>query len=110
MTRISDRHWISNQFERVHQKLDRLIHKSRNIYDKEVLQMAVLDDLEREVSELSTASDSAIALLQGLKAALDEAIATGDLNRVQAVVDQIDAKEKALAAAVVANTPSAPTP
>lgn len=55
-------------------------------------------------------ADSAITLLQGLKAQLDAAIASGDPAAVQAVADNLGAETDKLAAAVAANTPSAPTP
>jgi hypothetical protein len=69
-----------------------------------------LDRLEAEVAENSSAIDSAITLLKGLKDALDAAIASGNMSRVSAVADALDAKTAALAQAVVANTPANPTP
>lgn len=66
--------------------------------------MAALDTLITEVSENSTAIDSAITLLQGLKAALDAA--GTDPVRLAELSAQLDAKTNALAAAVVANTPA----
>lgn len=68
-----------------------------------------LDNLETEVQENNDAVQSAITLLNGLKAALDAAIASGDMTRVQALSDTLSSQTDALAAAVTANTPSAPT-
>jgi predicted butyrate kinase (DUF1464 family) len=71
---------------------------------KEVRKMAgELDALEAKVTAASGVIDSAIELMQGLHAKLDEAIASGDMSRVAAVNDQLDAKTTALAAAVAAN-------
>jgi hypothetical protein len=64
-----------------------------------------LDDLQREVSENGDAVQSAIALLNGLKARLDEAIASGNMARVAELSAQLGRQTDALAAAVTANTP-----
>lgn len=68
----------------------------------------ILEDLVREVSEQRTLNGSVIALLQGLKAALDEAIVRGDMTAVKAAVDDLEAQQVELAAAMLANTPAAP--
>lgn len=67
-----------------------------------------LDTLTAAVQRNSDAEDSAITLLQGLKAALDAAIASGNPAALTALSAQIGAKTDALAAAIVANTPAAP--
>jgi hypothetical protein len=67
----------------------------------------VIEDLVREVAETRTVTDSAVALLQGLKAALDAAVAANDMTAVAAAVADLDAQQAALAAAITANTPSA---
>lgn len=68
--------------------------------------MAALDDLTREVAELTSTTDSAIALIEGLKTRLDDAIATGDMDEVQALSDSLSTQTDRLAAAVAANTPA----
>lgn len=69
--------------------------------------MAKLDELKAEVAETKTVQESAIALLQGLKAKLDEALAGGNVEaEVKALRDELDASNAALADAVAANTPS----
>jgi hypothetical protein len=68
-----------------------------------------LDALTAAVQRNSDVEDSAIVLLQGLKAALDAAIASGNPAALTALSTTIGAKADALAAAVVANTPAAPT-
>lgn len=67
--------------------------------------MAQLDDLVREVSEISGSADSAIALLKGLKDRLDAA--GTDPVKLAELSQQLDAKGNELAAAVAANTPAA---
>ena len=66
-----------------------------------------LDKLEADVAAENTVIDSAVALLAGLKAQLDAAIASGDPNRLTALSATIEAKAAALSAAIVANTPAA---
>ena len=68
-----------------------------------------VDDLITKVTALRTVEDSAIALLQGLKAQLDAAIAgLPDQTKLQALSDALDKDDADLAAAVVANTPATP--
>lgn len=69
-----------------------------------------IDALAAEVSNNTSVQQSAITLLQGLKSALDAAIASGDMSQVQALADQLGTNDVALAAAVSANTPTPPTP
>lgn len=71
-----------------------------------------VDKLVAEVSETKTVHDSAVTLLNGLKARLDQAIAelaaqsidNATLNSLSA---DLDTSTNALADAVVANTPAA---
>jgi hypothetical protein len=64
---------------------------------------AELDRLTAEVAETNTVIGSAIVLIQGLKAALDAAIASGDPAALTALSDSLDSQQQALAAAVAAN-------
>ena len=88
--------------------LERIEAKLDTIITKENQQMAAIDDLEREVSEQTTVISSAVTLLQELKRMLDEAIASGSMERVAAVAAQLDSHSQALAEAVAANTPTPP--
>jgi hypothetical protein len=81
-----------------------------HINQKLIIIMAALDDLTAQVARNSDVEDSAIALLQGLKKALDAAIASGNPAALTALSTQLGAKTDALAAAVVANTPATPSP
>jgi hypothetical protein len=51
-----------------------------------------------------------VALLNGIKAALDAAIAANDPAALKALSDSLSVNTDALAAAVTANTPTPPTP
>lgn len=66
--------------------------------------MALLDELEQNVSRNTAVEQSAILLLQGLKAKLDAA--GTDPVKIKALSDSLGASTDALAAAVAANTPS----
>lgn len=63
---------------------------------------ADLARLETEVAETATVIDSAIVLLTGIRAELEAA--KTDPARVQALIDALDAKTNALAAALVDGT------
>jgi hypothetical protein len=64
-------------------------------------------DLEGKVQENSDVIDSAVTLLTGIKAKLDEAIAANDPAALQALSAALGADTQQLADAVVANTPAA---
>lgn len=72
----------------------------------------VLGNLEAAVTNITTVADSAVALINGIAAriqqAVVDAIANGateaELAPVQAEVDLLNAKAQALADAVAANT------
>ncbi len=65
-----------------------------------------LDDLKAAVAAETEVTQSAIALLNGLKAKLDAAIAAGDPAALKALSDSLGKDTTDLAAAVTANTPS----
>ena len=65
-----------------------------------------LADLTTKVSDTKTVIDSAIVLIQGIKAALDAA--GSNPVALKALSDSLAASDAALAAAIVANTPAAP--
>lgn len=73
--------------------------------------MQMFEELQTKVAAMKDAEASAAALLGGLKAKLDAAIAqlpnADDKARLQAISDSLDAQTADLAAAVVANTPAA---
>lgn len=73
--------------------------------------MAAFDNLKREIQETKSVNLSVIALLQGLKAKLDEAIASNDPAVLQELADSLELEQQSLASAITANTPvSGPVP
>ena len=85
---------------RFEQKLDLIL-------TKEVTMAGELNELQQKVAANGDVTQSAITLLQGLKAKLDEAIASGDPAALQALSDSLGAQDQALADAITQNTPSA---
>lgn len=71
--------------------------------------MSELDDLKASVAATTQVEASAIALLQGLKAKLDAAIAAGDPAALTSLSSALGSETSALSAAIVANTPADPT-
>jgi hypothetical protein len=70
------------------------------------LMSAELTTLQQKVADNSTVIDSAITLIQGIKAKLDAAIAANDPKALQALSDALGAEDQKLADAIVANTPA----
>lgn len=70
--------------------------------------MASLSDLRAKVAANTSVITGAITLIQGLKQKLDEAIVSNDPAAIQALSDELDASDMALAAALAANTAAAP--
>jgi hypothetical protein len=88
-----DRRAEAADFHRVIQGLERI--------------MAELDDLKAAVARETEVDESAIVLLNGLKAKLDAAIAAGDPAALKALSDSLGTESQKLADAVTANTPAA---
>lgn len=72
--------------------------------------MADLTAIETAVAENASVDQSAITLLEGLSAQLQEAIESNDPAAVQALADDLKTSSARLAAAVTANTPVTETP
>lgn len=70
--------------------------------------MAILDDLEAQVTANTDVITSVETLVASLAQKLQEAIDSGNPARIQAVVTALKAKDEELAAAVAANTPAPP--
>jgi chromosome segregation ATPase len=80
----------------------RLLHQG-------VMVMAALDDLEAKVAEVKGVEDSVVMLLDKIHQELADAIASGDMARVQAVTASLESQRQALADAVARNPdPQAP--
>jgi hypothetical protein len=90
------------------QALERIEHKLNHIQEKQNSMAIQLDNLIVEVTEMSSTVDSVIVLLETLHAELvriQEQMVEPEL--LQPLVDMLDQKQKALADAIVANTPAA---
>lgn len=80
-----------------------------NLTTKANTMSASLDALTAEVARNTSVDQSAIALLNGLKAKLDELIAAGNNDpALQSLADSLGTSSNDLAAAVAANTPAQP--
>lgn len=91
---------------RINDKLDRVLTRLENLKKQGEIMANQLDALKTQVEATKTVSQSAIVLLQGLKAKLDEAIASGDPAALQQLADDLGANAQALAAAITTNTPA----
>lgn len=73
----------------------------------------MFEDLKTDVAALRGVADSAAALIAGLAAKLDEALALGDPEQIKAEIqkvrDELNAEKAELAAAVEAGTRPRPT-
>jgi len=94
-------HVADSTLSRIEQKLDLIIQK-------EIQMAGELDTLTAQVKANTDAEASAITLIEGLKTALDAAIASGNPAALTALSAQLSASKDALAAAILANTPAAP--
>jgi hypothetical protein len=90
----------------------RTVSLLNQLLQKVTAMSAQMDDLTAKVHANTDLLTSAVTLIQGLKTALDAAIASGDPAQLQALSDELGTSDAALAAAIAANTPaaSAPTP
>jgi hypothetical protein len=99
-------------YQRIERALDRntnaLNALSTQLTKRIDLMAGELDALKASVSRNNDVVQSAITLIQGIKAALDAAIAAGDPAALKALSDSLGSQDDALAAAVTANTPAAP--
>lgn len=99
---------IHVNFNGMEDRLDRIHHALRHIL--EAIQttgadtMADLTRLTAEVTETSTAVDSAVVLLEQLAELIRQN--STDPAALDALADQLDSEGNRLAAAVVANTPA----
>ena len=99
---------VMQYFLSIDQKLS-AIQNSLTTERKDLSGMAVtLADLQAKVTAQNTVVNSAITLIQGLKAQLDAAIAANDPAQLQAISDALGTQDTALANAVASNTPGAP--
>lgn len=86
--------------------LEHLSHEFHFLTSKINTIMADLKSLQDQVTAENAVIDSAVVLLEGLKTALDAAIASNDPAALQALSDSIGSETQKLADAVAANTPA----
>ena len=94
--------------DRILWRLDYIIALLWAMLGEESKMAGELDSLRSQVEQTVTVERSAIVLLQGLKTALDAAIASGNPAALTDLSAQLGASAGALADAIVANTPAAP--
>jgi hypothetical protein len=92
----------------VRARLDAILDQLGLVVSNQETMMAAIDDLQAAVAAEDTVIDSAITLIQGIPALI--AAAGVDPAKLAALQTDITTKSSALAAAVAANTPAAPTP
>ena len=92
-------------------KLDQILSQLAALTAEEAQVAVDLSDLQAKVARNTDVDSSAVTLLQGLKAKIDELIAnsgnTVDPAQLQALSDAIGTSSQSLADAVTANTPAA---
>lgn len=71
---------------------------------------AIIDKLRADVAALQGTEASAVALLGGLKKALDDALASGDTAALEQLSKDIEAGTAGLASAVAENQPPGSNP
>ncbi len=99
--------WIEHLI-RIEEALARIERRLERIERKENVTIMTLDQLKAQVDANRDAEASAVALLTGLSAQI-EAL-KGDPAKLQALADELKTSGDALASAILANTPAAPTP
>ena len=97
---------------RFESKLDAILAALGVVLQKEEKLMALIDDLLVDVQDESTVVGSVETLLTNLSQMLAAALAAGTATpaQLQAIKAVVDTNKARLSAAVVANTPAAPTP
>lgn len=86
-------------------KIDQILKNLTALTQLEEKEMALIDDVLLEAQRGTTVGQSVIALVQKLVDA-----SGGDPVKLQAALAAMKANDDAVEAAVVANTPAAPTP
>ncbi len=103
-------YWTHQKLDALGKQLDRVLLLLGDMKAKEDIMSGELQTLQTQVAANTSVEQSAITLLQGLKAALDSAIASGNPAALTDLSHQLATSQTALAAAVVANTPAASPP
>jgi peptidoglycan hydrolase CwlO-like protein len=112
---MRDKHWFwSSRFElwsdlfEALRHIDHRIRAQSDAIEHLIETMQKLDHLQAEVARNTEVTTSAIALIQGLAAKIEEL--KNDPAALQALADSLKANDDAMAAAVTANTEASPSP
>ena len=98
----SDTRELWRRFNKLENKLNDLSRKLDLIINQENEELATLADLQAQVAKTQDTEDSAVALITGLVAKIQELINSGaSPEQFQALVDDLKAHTDPLAAAVV---------
>ena len=97
--------WFKGE-DNTHAKLDTILLILAQVRGKVEKMAGELDGLRAQVAANTTVIGSAIALIQGIKAKLDAAIASGDPAALAALSVELKTQDDALAQAIVVNTPA----
>jgi cell division septum initiation protein DivIVA len=90
---------LNRRLDQIERKINAIIHKENDI-------MATLADLQAQVAAVGSTEDSAVALITGLIAKIQDLInSNATPEQYQALVDDLKSHTDPLAAAVAANTP-----
>jgi len=96
-----------NELLDLQKTLSRIEHKLDQLLLQEEVMAGELDALTAQVAENTSVEQSAITLIQNLAAQIQAA--GTDPAKLDALVQQLHGSSAALAAAITANTPAAPT-
>lgn len=106
-----DKSFIRSQIESLWRELDKIVGMLRRSSGREIETMANLDEVVSALEAQTTTVGGIETLLAQLKAALDAALANGlDQAKLDAVFAGLTSNTARLDAAILANTPAAPTP
>jgi hypothetical protein len=109
---------MTTQLDRIETKLDRIEQRCNQIAQLvlssltgDQIMASKFEELKADVAAETTVVNSAITLLAGISARIDEAVAAaraGDDQALSALSSEVRSETQALAAAVAANTPGQP--
>lgn len=100
-------HFDDGDFAGLNKKLDQIIRALEADKKRDTQMAQNLEELATDVQENTDATSSILSVLEGVNQQLKDALATGDVAKIQELSDQIDANTQRLTDAAVANTGAA---
>lgn len=94
-------HHDDHTLARIERKLDHIMREMKIMANE-------LQDLQTQVEASTSAEQSAVVLLDGIKKKLDDAIASNNPAELKALSSALGTSQAALAEAIVRNTPADP--